>query len=184
MDLVLELFDYFKDYLIDIALIVVFFLCIFLRYKKSILKSIHELLCLLVAAFMSKVYCWTLASRIMRNTEILSVSDRKEKVILLSIVIIFVIAAIVLNAVVRFIEKLFNLPDVKPKNKLMVVLLGAAIGVVYMGLAVLVIRAFEMTRYESFVKIAENSLIMKIYGDLLALYYPHAAVILAGGIIL
>ena len=184
MAIIADYLAYLKDYVVDLGLLVIICVSIVMYWKKPAVRIILDCIAFVSASFIAKAYCWRLASGIMRNTKILSVPDRKEKVVLISVVVIFIVASILLTVIFHLVEKIFKLPDAKAPSKLMVIALGLVIGFVIAGEAVLIIKMFEMTGYKTLIELAESSRIMKIFCTILGIYYPHINQLLIGEIII
>ena len=144
MAIIADYLAYLKDYVVDLAILVIIGVCIVLYAKKSAIRAILDCLAFIGASFVAKAYCWRFASGIMRNTKILAVPDRKEKVVLISVVVIFAVAAAVFTFLLHMVEKIFHLPDTKPQSWIMNVVIGLIIGFVLAGEAVLIIKMFEI----------------------------------------
>ena len=184
MGIIADYLAYLKDYVVDLGLLVIVCVCIVLYWKKSAIRTIFDCLAFIGASFVAKAYCWRFASGIMRNTKILDVPDRKEKIVLISVVVIFAVTAIIFTALLHLVEKMFRLSKDRTSNRFMGIVLGLIIGFVLAGEVVLIIKMFEMTGYKALIELAESSRIMEIFCRILGIYYPHINQLLIGEIVI
>lgn len=182
----MELFEGFLQtalsFSVDFFLLMIFVLTIILHLKKSVIRSVHELLALIAATFVAKVYSWPLGSIIMRETSLFTNPNRRAKAILLSTIAIFIIVFLLVNVLLSLVEKLFKMNEMKmAENMIFTIILGAILGFFYVGAVVLIIKVFEMSQFEPVTNLTSTSYIITFFTKILSLYFPHVAVLITGG---
>lgn len=174
--------EYIKEYIIDAIMVLVFFINVYVYYKKSFVKTVLEFFSFFAAAFVAKIYSEKAADFIMEKTTLFSGEGGKEKANLIIIVLLFILVIAVLKTVIFYIDKLFNLPVINTANKMLGLLLGVVIGVVVVGMCVALVKIFELSGYQPLIDIAENSRIIKLYTGILAEFYPLVAEYIKKGV--
>ncbi len=168
-----------SEYIVSFFLVLIFVLTVILHLKKNVIRSVHELIALIAATFVAKVYSWPLGSIIMRQTDMfITYNDRRANAVLFSIVVIFVATFVIVNFLLFFIEKLFKMTEVKLENKILEIVLGAFLGIFYVGIAVFIIKLIEITGFTPIEEITSKSALMGLYVKFFSSYFPYASVLL------
>lgn len=171
-----------KEYIVDAALLGIFFLNVIVYYRKSFTKAILEFVAFFGASLMAKFYSEPAARFIMRKTSIFSDPYGKEKATLVMIVVLFILISVALNVIIYYADKWFKLPVSRTANKLMGMALGILVGFVITGACVALIKALQLSGYGLLDELAGNSRIIKVYTELLAKYYPYVAELIKKGV--
>lgn len=166
--------DILKIYIIDIVLCLIFALCVGYYYRKGFARSILEFFSFFAATVVTKVYYGDFAKFIIENTSLFEDDAfSQQKIRLVSLIVLFVGASIVIKLLISFIDRFFKLPLIKTANKAMGLLIGVLIGFLIITAICLVIDFVAMTGYEPLIKAISNSKIMEIDAQIVDAFFPE-----------
>ncbi len=163
-----------KIYIIDIVLCLIFALCVGYYYRKGFIRSILEFFSFFAAGVVTRVYYNDVANFILENTSFLETDAFPEqKARLLSMIVLFVGASIIIKFLISLIDRFFKLPLIKTANKAMGLLMGALCGFLLVTGICVVIDFVAMTGYEPLVNAVSNSKIMEIDAQIVDAVFPE-----------
>ena len=166
--------DFLKIYIIDIVLCLIFVLCVGYYYRKGFARSILEFFSFFAAAVVTKVYYGDVANFIVENTSLFEDDAYSaQKIKLISLIILFVCASILIKILISLIDRFFKLPLIKTANKALGLLIGVLCGFLLITAVCMVINFVAMTGYEPLVNAIANSKIMEIDSQIVDTVFPE-----------
>ena len=171
-----------KIYIIDIVLLLIFIVCVVYYYRKGFVRSILEFCSFFVSALLTKMYSPAAADWLIKNTDFFNgVSAPQAKANLISVIVIFIAASVLLRVIIGLIDKFFTLPVIKTANKALGLLVGAICGFLLVSAVTLFINVLNLTGYAPLETAVANSKIMELDSQLTASLFPAAAELIKGG---
>lgn len=166
--------DFLKIYIIDIVLCLIFVLCVGYYYRKGFARSLLEFFSFFAAAVVTRVYYGDVAGFILENTSFLdSDAFSEQKARLISMILLFVGASIIIKLLIGLIDRFFKLPLIKTANKALGLLIGVLCGFLLVTGICVVINFVAMTDYEPLVNAISNSKIMEIDSQIVDAIFPE-----------
>ncbi len=166
--------DFLKIYIIDIVLGLIFLLCVGYYYRKGFARSILEFFSFFAAAIVTRVFYGDVANFLLENTSFFADdSYPQQKARLISMIVLFIAASIIIKLLISFIDRFFKLPLIKTANKALGLLIGILIGFLIVTGICLVINFVAMTGYEPLVNAVGNSKIMEIDSQIVDMIFPE-----------
>ena len=174
--------DFIKIYIMDIFFVLIFILCLFYYYHKGFVKTILDLFFLIVSAIVTRILSPHLVQYLLSNTDYFKGDLGEYKSNIVSVAVIFLLFSIVFKIIILIIDRIFKLPVLKTVNKFLGFVLGALCGFAVTAVLITVFKAFSVFDSGSFSEAVDNSLIIKLYSELLINLYPTINQFVQGGV--
>ncbi len=166
--------DILKIYILDIVLGLIFALSVVYYYRKGFARSVLEFFSFFAAAITTRLFYDDFAKFILEKTTFFqndAFPQQKAKIV--SIILLFIAATILIKYLIKVIDKLFKLPLVKTANKALGLVIGVICGFLIVTAVCLVMNVLVMTDNELVVNAVNNSKIMEIDSQLVDLIFPE-----------
>lgn len=174
--------DFIKIYIIDIFFVLIFLLCLFYYYRKGFVKTILGLFFLIFSVIATRLISPYFVVYLMQNTDHFGGSFGEYKANIVSVALVFLILNIIFKIFILIIDKIFKLPVLKTVNKTLGFILGALCGFVVIAVMITVLKVISVYGSGQLVRLIDNSIIIRLYSELLIYLYPTIDQFIKGGL--
>ncbi len=174
--------DFIKIYIMDIILLLIFLICLLYYYLKGFVRSILGFASLFASAVLTRVLSPFAVRYFCANVDYFKSDFGEYKANIVSVAALFVFLNIIFKIIIFIIDKAAKLPVVKTVNKSLGLLLGALSGLIVVAVCIMVVKFVILFDVPQIRQAADNSLIIRLYSELIIYIYPTINRFIQGGL--
>ena len=151
-------------------------------YLKGFVRAILGFASLFASAVLTRVLSPFAVRYFCANVDYFKSDFGEYKANIVSVAAIFVFLNIIFKIIIFIIDKAAKLPVVKTVNKSLGLLLGALSGLIVVAVCIMVVKFVVLFDVPQIRQAADNSLIIRLYSELIIYIYPTINRFIQGGL--